>query len=114
MKASINIGRSLGVGVSVAVTGLALSSCAANAPTATNSPTSQAWKEIAPSELKIEPAKPEASAPKQKQSAQPPVDPALAESRTPQERAEARAADPKDASGAIILKVPVTGTATKP
>ena len=100
--------------VGCAATGFALSGCAADAPMTMNPSTAQGWKEIAPSELKITPAKPEASAPRQKQSAQPPVDPASAESRTPQERAEARAADPKDASGAIIIKVPTTGTATKP
>jgi hypothetical protein len=108
----ILIAQVLSVGCAAAA--FALSGCAANAPMTMNPPAAQGWKEIAPSELKIAPAKPEASTPKQKQSAQPPVDPAHAESRTPQERAEARAADPKDASGAIIIKVPVAGTGVKP
>lgn len=112
MKNRLKFAQVLSMGC--AATGFALSGCAANDPMTMNPPAAQGWKEIAPSELKIAPAKPEASAPKQKQSAQPPVDPALAESRTPEDRAAARAADPKDASGAIIIKVPTAGTATKP
>ena len=45
-----------------------------------------------------------------KESTRPPTKPAPAESRTPEE-ASARAADPKDPSGALIIKPPV-GTDT--
>ena len=111
MKRRISVVRSLGF--SFVVTAFALSACAGDAPTTKNPPTSQSWKEIAPSELKIAPAKPEAPAPKQTNSAPSPANPGLAESRTPEEAASARAADPKDPSGAIIIKVPA-GTGAKP
>lgn len=95
--------RSFGVGLVVA--GFALSACAADTPPAINPPSSESLKEIAPSELKIAPAKPEALEPKQKESARPPAKPVPAESRTPEEAAS-RAADPKDPSGALIIKGP--------
>ena len=112
MKNHTSIVQTLSVGF--VVTCLTLSSCAADVQTAIDLPASETWKEIAPSELKIVPTRPETSVPKQKESGQPPVDPARAESRTPQERAEARAADPKDSSGVGIIKIPVTGTGSKP
>jgi hypothetical protein len=102
--------RSFGVGFVFA--GFALSAFAADAPTIINPPSSKSLKEISPSELKITPTKPEASEPKQKESARTPAKPAPAESRTPEE-AEARAVDPKDPSGAIIIKAPA-GTGGKP
>jgi hypothetical protein len=110
MKKSMNIMRSFGVGFVIA--GFALSAFAADAPTTINPPSSQPLKEIAPSELKIAPAKPAAAEQKQKESARPPATPAPAESRTPEEAA-ARAADPKDPSGALIIKGPA-GTGAKP
>ena len=110
MKMSMRIVRSLGIGFVIA--GFALSAFAADTPTTINPPSSQPLKEIAPSELKIAPTKPEASEPKQKESARPPAKPAPAESRTPEEAA-ARAADPKDPSGALIIKKPA-GTRAKP
>jgi outer membrane biosynthesis protein TonB len=110
MKKSMGIVQSFGVGFVIA--GVALSAFAADAPTAINPPSSQPLKEIAPSELKVAPAKPEASEPKQKESARPGAKPAPAESRTPEDAA-ARAADPKDPSGALIIKVPA-GTGAKP
>ena len=110
MKRDMSIVRFFGVGFVIA--GFALSAFAADTPTTINPSSSQRLKEIAPSELKIAPAKPEASEPKQKESARPPAKPAPAESRTPEEAA-ARAADPKDPSGALIIKKPA-GTRAKP
>jgi len=49
----------------------------------------------------------------QKESARPPAKPAPGESRTPEEAAAARAADPKDPSGALIIREPA-GTGAKP
>lgn len=102
--------RSLGIGFVIA--GFALSACAADTPTEINPPSSKSLKEIAPSELKIAPTKPEASEPRQEKSARPPAKSAPAASRTPEEAA-ARAADPKDPSGAIIIREPA-GTGAKP
>ena len=102
--------RSFGVGFVIA--GFALSACAADTPPTINSPSSRPLKEISPSELKIAPAKPEVPELKQKESARPPAQPAPAESRTPEEAA-ARAADPKDPSGALIIREPA-GTGAKP
>ena len=102
--------RSFGVGFVIA--GFAWSAFAADTPITINPPSSRSLKEISPSELKIAPAKPEASEPKQKESARPPAKPAPAESRTPEEAA-ARAADPKDPSGALIIREPA-GTGAKP
>jgi len=110
MKKSMGIMRSFGVGFVIA--GFALSAFAADTSTTINPPSSQRLKEISPSELKIAPAKPEVSKPKQKESARPPVKPAPAESGTPEEAA-ARAADPKDPSGALIIKGPA-GSGAKP
>src|ERR1035437_3819073 len=93
MKRSMSIVRSFGVGFVIA--GFALSACAADTPTTINPPSSQPLKEIAPSELKIAPAKPEASEQKQKESARPPEKPAPAEPR-PRKEAGGGAADPKD------------------
>lgn len=111
-KKNFNMARALGV--SFILTSSVLSSCAADSQNAAASPASKTWKEIAPSELNIVPAKPTSSAPKQKESAQPPVDPARAESRTEEEKATARAADPRDSSGVGIIKIPVTGAGGKP
>ena len=97
--------------VGFVIAGFALSACAADMPGAMNSAPAEGLKEIAPSDLKIAPTKPEASEPK-KESTRPPAKPAPAESRTPEEAA-ARAADPKDPSGAIIIKAPA-GTGGKP
>ena len=102
--------RSFGVGFIIA--GFALSAFAADTPTTINPPSAERLKEISPSELKIAPTNPEASEPRQKESARPPVTPAPAESRTPEEAA-ARAADPKDPSGALIIREP-SGTGAKP
>lgn len=102
--------RSFGVGFVIA--GFALSACAADTSTTTSQPSSRSLKEISPSELKTAPAKPEASEPRQKESARPPATPAPAQSRTPEEAA-ARAADPKDPSGALIIREPA-GTGAKP
>jgi len=108
MKRSMNIMRILGMALVAAV--FALPACAADTATAINPPTPQRLKEISPSELKIEPTTPDASAPTQTKPVQPPANPALTESRTPEEAAQARAADPKDPSaGALNIKVPVTG-----
>ncbi len=106
----VQIVQSFAVGLVIA--GCALPAFAADTPTSMNPSSSQSLKEISPSELKIAPSKPEASEPKQKESARQPATPAPAESRTP-EAAAARAADPKDASGALIIKAPA-GTGAKP
>ena len=111
MKRSVSIVRYT-IGVGFVIAGFALSGCAADTPTTINPPSSESLKEIAPSELKIAPTKPEASEPKQKESARLPARPAPAESRNPEEAA-ARAADPKDPSGALIIKEPA-GTGAKP
>ena len=102
--------RSFGVGFVIA--GFALSAFAADTSTTTNPPSAQRLKEISPSELKTAPAKPESSKSKQKKSARPPAKTAPAASRTPEEAA-ARAADPKDPSGALIIREPA-GTGAKP
>lgn len=97
------------------VSAFVLPGCAADAASELTPPAAQTWKEIAPSELRITPAKPEAQTPKPKESAQPPpADPLRTESRTPETGAAARAADPKDPSGAIIIKAPPTGAGNKP
>lgn len=99
--------RSFRVGFVIA--GFAWSAFAADTPTIMNPRSSRPLKEISPSELKIAPAKPNALESKQKESARSPAKPAPAESRTPEEAA-ARAADPKDPSGALIIRGPaVTG-----
>ena len=110
MKRSMSIVRSFGVGFIIA--GFALSAFAADTPTTINPPSSQRLKEISPSELKTAPTKPEALKPKQKESARPLAKPRPSESRTPEEAA-ARAADPKDPSGALIIREPAR-TGTKP
>jgi hypothetical protein len=110
IKRSMIIMRSFGVGFVIA--GFALPAFAADTSTIINPPSSERLKEISPSEVKIAPAKPEASEPKQKESARPPVKPAPAEPGTP-EAAAARAADPKDPSGALIIRAPA-GTGAKP
>jgi cytoskeletal protein RodZ len=110
MKWGVGIVQSFGVGFVIA--GFALPAFAADIPTAINPPSSQSLKEIAPSELKVAPTKPEASEPKQKESARPPEKPAPAEPGTP-EAAAARAADPKDPSGALIIREPAR-TGAKP
>lgn len=94
------------------IAGFALPAFAADIPTAIYPPSSQHLKEIAPSELEIAPTKPEASKPKQKESARSPATLAPAESRTPEEAA-AQAADPKASSGALIIREPA-GTGAKP
>jgi hypothetical protein len=91
-----------------------LSGCVADAANLMNPPAPQTSKQIAPSELKIAPANPKAPARKPKQSAQPPADASRTESQTPEGGAAARAADPKDPSGAIIIRVPGTGAGDKP
>jgi hypothetical protein len=96
-------------GMCFVVAGFALSACAAENATTIHAQSSPRLKEISPSELKMGPMTPETSAPKQTESARPPANPAPAEISTPEEAAQARAADPKDTSGAIIIKVPVTG-----
>ena len=106
MKRSMTIVRTFRAGFVIA--GFALSACAADTPTSINPRSSQPLKEIAPSELKIAPTKPGASDPKRKDSAQP----APAASGTPEE-ATKRAADPKDPSGALIIRAPA-GTGAKP
>ena len=89
------------------VAGFALSACATDTVTTINRQSSQPLREISPSELRLAPMTPGASAPKLTESARSPANPALAESRTPEEAAQARAADPKDPSaGAIIIKGP--------
>jgi hypothetical protein len=110
VKRSMSIVRPLGVGFVIA--GFALSACAVDTPTAIDPPPSQSLKEIAPSELKTAPPMPESSEPKQKESARAPVKPTPVESRTAEEAAT-RAADPKDPSGALIIKEPA-GTGAKP
>ena len=100
--------RTLGVALVVAV--FALPAWAADTATAINPPSLPRLKEISPSELKIAPATPDASAPTQTESARTPANPVLTQSRTPEEAAQARAADPKDPSaGAINIKVPDMG-----
>ena len=95
-------------GVGFVIAAFALSACASETPTTINSPSSQSLKEIAPSELKMAPTKPEASESKQQESAKS----APAASSTPEEAAT-RAADPKDPSGALIIRAPA-GTGAKP
>lgn len=92
-------------GVCCVTAGCALPSTAADTSAPVMPSLSQPLKEIAPSELKIAPPKPEAAQAKPKETAQPSVKPAPAEARSPEE-ASMRAADPKDPSGAIIIKVP--------
>jgi hypothetical protein len=91
------------IGIAFFVACSALAACAAEPPTPS---LSGPLKEVAPSELKIPPPKPEPREAKPKESTQAPVKPAPAESRTPEEATE-RAADPKDPAGANIIKVPV-------
>ena len=98
---------------SFAVVALALPVYAADIPTAISSPPLQRLKEISPSELKIVPTVPESPAPTQKESARRSTTTEPAASRTAEEAAQARAANPKDTSGAIIIKVPA-GTGAKP
>ncbi len=86
--------------------GIALSACAADPLVPMIPSASQPMKEIAPSELKIPAPKPGTSGSTRQDTTQAPVRVAPAESRTPEE-ASARAADPKDPSGAIIIKVPI-------
>ena len=96
------------VGAAFVVASLAVPAYGAEDPTQTMPPKSQGSKEIAPSELKVAPVPPGPPEPKKKESARPPVKPAPAEARTPEEAA-ARAADPKDPSGALIIQKPATG-----
>ena len=100
-------------GLGFVVVGFTLSACATDTPTAINPASSNPLKDIAPSELKIAPAVPAASAPKQKESAREPAAVTPGASPTAEEAAAARAADPKDASGANIMKAPAT-TGAKP
>lgn len=95
--------------IGIFVAGIAVTACGADTQTTAGRPPSQSLREISPSGLKIVPMAPEASAPIQTEAARPPANPALTESRTSEEAAQARAADPKDASGANIIKVPFTG-----
>ena len=99
------------LGFGFAVVALALPAYAADIPTAINPPPLQRLKEISPSELKVVPTVPESPAPMQKDSVRPPATADPAASRTAEEAAQARAANPKDTSGAIIIKVPVAPSA---
>ena len=87
------------------IASLAMPTYAADDPNRTPAPKSHRSKEIAPSELKVAPVPPGPPEPKKKESVRAPVKPAPAESRTPEEAA-ARAADPKDPSGALIIQKP--------
>ena len=87
------------------IASLAMPAYAADDATRAPPPKSQGSKEIAPSELKIAPVPPGPPEPQKKESVRAPVKPAPAESRTPEEAA-ARAADPKDPSGALIIQKP--------
>ena len=91
------------IGAAFVIASLAAPGYAADDPSRTNP---QSSKEIAPSELKVAPVPPGPPEPRKKESARPPVKPAPAESRTPEEAA-ARAADPKDPSGALIIQKPI-------
>jgi len=100
-------------GMYFVIAGYTLSAFAADIPTQIHPQSLPRLKEISPSELKIAPAKPGASPPKQNAAARPAVNPALGVSRAPDEAAAARAADRKDPSGAIIIKGPAV-TNVKP
>ena len=100
------------IGAAFVIASLASPAYAAEVPTQGTPPSSQSPKDIAPSELKVAPVPPGPPEPKKKESTRPPVKPAPAEARTPEEAA-ARAADPKDPSGALIIQKPV-GSGGKP
>src|SRR5688572_11551396 len=100
------------IGAAFVIASLVVPAYAADDPTRIAPPKSQSSKEIAPSELKVAPVPPGPPEPKKKESTRPPVKPAPAEARTPEEAA-ARAADPKDPSGALIIQKPA-GTGAKP
>ena len=86
----------------IAMAGAALfSTCAETAPV-TSQPQAGSSQSAVAAATASEPSTPEA---KQKESVRPPVKPAPAESKTPEEAA-ARAADPKDPSGALIVLPP--------
>ena len=101
------------LGLGFVIIGLTLPACATHTPTAINPAASKLSNDIAPSELKIAPATPAAATPKQTESIRIPATVVPSTSRTAEEAASARAADPKDASGAIIIKAP-TATDAKP
>ena len=94
------------------IASLAVPAYAADEPARNTPAKSQGSKEIAPSELKVAPVPPGPPEPQKKESTRPPVKPAPAEARTPEEAA-ARAADPKDPSGALIIQKPA-GPGGKP
>lgn len=98
------------LGLGFVIIGLTLPACATHTPTAINPAASKPSNDIAPSELKIAPA---TATPKQTESIRIPATVVPSTSRTAEEAASARAADPKDASGAIIIKAP-TATGAKP
>jgi hypothetical protein len=101
------------LGLCFVILGLTLTACAAYTPTAINPVSSKPMNDIASSELKIVPAAPATSAPKQTESARIPAAVPPDTSRTAEEAASARAADPKDASGANIIRAPAA-TGAKP
>jgi hypothetical protein len=95
------------------IVALTLPACAVHTPTAINPASAKPLEDIAPSELKVAPASPATSAPKQTEPARTPAAAAPDTSGKAEEAASARAADPKDAAGANIIKAP-TATGAKP
>lgn len=86
----------------ISMAGAALfAACAQTAPV-TGQPRVGSSQSAATAAAASEPSTPEA---KQKESGRPPVKPSPVESKTPEE-ATARAADPKDPSGALIVLPP--------
>jgi hypothetical protein len=95
--------QGMALGFAIAGTGLSASAAETTLPSAESAPT--AAPKAAPSES-------ESSKAKQK-SARPAAEPAPTESPTPEE-ASAHAADPKDPSGALIIKTPGVAAGAKP
>lgn len=86
----------------IAMAGAAFFAAGAETAPLTGQPQAGSSQSAATVVAASEPSTPEA---KQKESVRPPVKPAPAESKTPEEAA-ARAADPKDPSGALIVLPP--------
>lgn len=88
--------------IGIAMAGAALFAACAETARVTGQPQAGSSQSAAPAAAASERSTPEA---KQKESVRPPVNPAPGESKTPEEAA-ARAADPKDPSGALIVLPP--------
>jgi hypothetical protein len=86
--------------------GASFSALSAEGPTVIDRVLLESWRSAAASAPAISPApEPASPEPKKKELTPPSPNPVSVESRTPEEAA-ARAADPKDPSGALIIKPP--------